>query len=99
MGILKPDLIMKSVIPVVMAGVVGIYGLIIAVIIGTKSISTDFFSDNVVTAPENGRLPKYALFTAFAHLGAGLTGGLSGLAAGFCCLIFDVTAQGWQSVS
>jgi hypothetical protein len=33
MGVMKPDLIMKSIIPVVMAGVLGIYGLIIAVII------------------------------------------------------------------
>ena len=27
MGVLKPDLIMKSVIPVVMAGILGIYGI------------------------------------------------------------------------
>ena len=33
MGVMKPDLVMKSIIPVVMAGVLGIYGLIIAVII------------------------------------------------------------------
>jgi V-type H+-transporting ATPase proteolipid subunit len=26
--------------------------------------------------------PQYSLFAAFGHLGAGLTGGLSGLAAG-----------------
>ena len=34
MGVLKPDLIFKSIIPVVMAGVLGIYGLIVSVIIG-----------------------------------------------------------------
>jgi V-type H+-transporting ATPase proteolipid subunit len=39
MGVSKPDLVMRSIIPVVMAGVVGIYGLIIAVIIGTGSKS------------------------------------------------------------
>ena len=33
MGVIKPDLIMKSIIPVVMAGVLGIYGLIVAVIL------------------------------------------------------------------
>lgn len=41
MGVLKPDLIMKSVIPVVMAGILGIYGMIVGVILqgkGTKSI-------------------------------------------------------------
>lgn len=34
MGIMRPELVMKSIVPVVMAGVLGIYGLIIAVIIG-----------------------------------------------------------------
>lgn len=37
MGVLKPDLIMKSVVPVVMAGILGIYGMIVAVIIVQKS--------------------------------------------------------------
>jgi ATP synthase proteolipid subunit len=37
MGVLKPDYIMKSIIPVVMAGILGIYGMIVAVIISSKS--------------------------------------------------------------
>merc|ERR1711990_107268 len=32
-GVLKPELIMRSIIPVVMAGIVGIYGLIVSIII------------------------------------------------------------------
>ena len=36
MGVLKPDLIMKSIIPVVMAGILGIYGMIVAVILSQK---------------------------------------------------------------
>jgi len=36
MGVLKPDLIVKSVVPVVMAGILGIYGLIISVILLQK---------------------------------------------------------------
>ncbi|CAG9335430.1 unnamed protein product [Blepharisma stoltei] len=36
MGVIKPELIMKSLIPVVMAGVLGIYGLIVAVILVQK---------------------------------------------------------------
>ena len=36
MGVMRPELVMRSIIPVVMAGVIGIYGLIIAVIIGTS---------------------------------------------------------------
>ena len=37
-GVLKPELIMKSIIPVVMAGILGIYGMIVAVILTQKSI-------------------------------------------------------------
>jgi V-type H+-transporting ATPase proteolipid subunit len=37
MGVLKPELIMKSIVPIVMAGILGIYGLIIAVILIQKS--------------------------------------------------------------
>lgn len=37
MGVLRPELVMKSIVPVVMAGVLGIYGLIISVIISTGS--------------------------------------------------------------
>ena len=36
MGVMRPDLVMRSIIPVVMAGVLGIYGLITAVIINGK---------------------------------------------------------------
>lgn len=37
MGVLKPELIMRSIIPVVMAGILGMYGLIVAVILSTSS--------------------------------------------------------------
>lgn len=37
MGVLKPELIMKSLIPVVMAGILGIYGMIVSVILIQKS--------------------------------------------------------------
>ena len=33
MGVLKPDLIFKSIVPIIMAGILGIYGLIVAVIL------------------------------------------------------------------
>ncbi|RLN70155.1 hypothetical protein BBJ28_00000279 [Nothophytophthora sp. Chile5] len=70
MGVMRPDLAMRNIIPVVMAGVLGIYGLIVAVII-QGSID-----------PPNGNSPKYGSYTGFAHLAAGLCCGLSGLAAG-----------------
>ena len=37
MGTLYPELVMRNMIPVVMAGVLGIYGLIVAVILNGKS--------------------------------------------------------------
>jgi V-type H+-transporting ATPase proteolipid subunit len=66
MGVLRPELMMKSIIPVVMAGVLGIYGLITSVIINEK-----------LNEPA-----KYSAYQGFAHLGAGLTVGMSSLAAG-----------------
>lgn len=66
MGVMRPDLVVKSIIPVVMAGVLGIYGLITAVIINGK-----------LDKPST-----YSQYSGFAHLAAGLTVGLSSLAAG-----------------
>jgi ATP synthase proteolipid subunit len=37
MGVMNPGLVMRCIIPVVMAGVLGIYGLIVAVIIQGSS--------------------------------------------------------------
>ena len=36
MSVLRPELMFKSVIPVVMAGILGIYGLIVSVLISMK---------------------------------------------------------------
>merc|ERR1712193_130389 len=62
MGVMRPDLVMRSIIPVVMAGVIGIYGLIIAVITQTK-ITTGAGS--------------YSLYNGFAHLAGGLAAGMA----------------------
>jgi ATP synthase proteolipid subunit len=37
MGVLKPELIFQSIIPIIMAGILGIYGLIVSVILQQKS--------------------------------------------------------------
>jgi len=66
MSVMRPQLIMKSIIPVVMAGIIAIYGLVVAVLITNGLKSTG-----------------YKLFKSFLDLGAGLSVGLSGLAAGF----------------
>jgi len=66
MGVLRPELMMKSIIPVVMAGVLGISGL-----------STSFVINEKIIEPA-----KYSACQGFAHLGAGLTVGMSALASG-----------------
>lgn len=41
MSVLRPELIMKSIIPVVMAGIVAIYGLVVAILIaGQLNVGT-----------------------------------------------------------
>ena len=46
MGVLKPELIMRSLTPVIMAGILGIYGLIVSIIIVQKSRRRNFFTIN-----------------------------------------------------
>lgn len=89
MAIMKPELIMKAIIPVVMAG----------------ETSTELSLNNATNSHNHlpllgiiaiyglvvailiaGKLepsPKYSLYDGFIHLGAGLAVGFSGLAAGF----------------
>lgn len=73
-GIRHPSSVMKNVIPVVMAGVIGIYGLIVAVIL----------AGNIPMPMVGTRVNVYSIYTGMAHLAAGLCCGLSGLAAGGC---------------
>ena len=86
MGVNNPGQVMKALIPVVMAGVIGIYGLIVAVIISTN-----------VEAPSNQNFqPKYSLFTGAGQFFAGVTIGLSGLAAGVCVgVVGDAGVRGF----
>jgi V-type H+-transporting ATPase proteolipid subunit len=86
MGVNNPGQVMKALIPVVMAGVIGIYGLIVCVIISTS-----------IEAPSNQNFnPKYSLFTGCGHFFAGLTIGLSGLAAGVCVgVVGDAGVRGF----
>jgi V-type H+-transporting ATPase proteolipid subunit len=78
MSVMRPQLIMKSIIPVVMAGIIAIYGLVVAVLI------------------TNGLKAKgYVMFKSFCDLGAGLSVGLSGLAAGFAIgIVGDAGVRG-----
>ncbi|KAH7416198.1 hypothetical protein KP509_14G080200 [Ceratopteris richardii] len=66
MGAMRPKLVMNSIMPVVKAGVLGIYCVIIAMIIsfGINSKSTENY-----------------LFDRYAHLALGLAYGLTSLSA------------------
>merc|ERR1711869_110552 len=68
MGVLHADMVMKSIIPVVMAGVLGIYGLIVAVLLGASIDGKD---------PYN-----VSLYSGYSALAAGLCCGMAGLSAG-----------------
>ncbi|CAD2099035.1 V-type proton ATPase 16 kDa proteolipid subunit, putative [Plasmodium chabaudi chabaudi] len=65
-GVMRPDLIMKSILPVVMAGVLGIYGIIMSIIISGKMSPA----------------ASYSSYLGYTHLASGLIVGLSSLAAG-----------------
>lgn len=66
-GTFAPQLIMKSLISVIMSGIIAVYGLVIAVLIA---------GDLSPTKP-------YPLFNGVVHLAAGLSVGFAGLAAGY----------------
>lgn len=96
MGVLRPDLIVKSgqpfnfasgvsltltclldIVPVIMAGIIGIYGLVVSVLIS------------------DGLKQELPLYTGFIQFGAGLSVGLAGLAAGFAIgIVGDAGVRG-----
>jgi len=70
LGTFKPELIMKSLIPVVMSGIIAVYGLVVAVLIVGGVTSTDY--------------SLYAGFVHLgAGLACGFTGLAAGYAIGF----------------
>mmetsp|Transcript_6782 Transcript_6782/g.9159 ORF Transcript_6782/g.9159 Transcript_6782/m.9159 type:complete len:206 (-) Transcript_6782:221-838(-) len=71
MGIDYPSGVIKNIVPIVMAGVLGIYGLIVAVIL----------TQSIVTPTADGST-QYSLYNGYCHLAAGLCCGVSCLAAG-----------------
>lgn len=67
LSVIAGEKVFKGLIPIVMAGILGIYGLIIAVVVNSK-----IKSGGDVLAEKDG----------YRYFGAGLTCGLSALAAG-----------------
>lgn len=67
-GTKNPSAIMKALLPVVMAGIIAIYGLVASVLIV-----------NSITDSEQG----YSTDTGYLHFGAGFSVGMTGVAAGY----------------
>ena len=67
MGVMKPSVIIRGVIPVIMAGILGIYGLIVAVILGQKLSGENTYID---------------IKKGYQYLGSGLCCGLTSFGAG-----------------
>ena len=72
MGINHPNGIIKNLIGIIMAGVLGIFGLIVAIIVGGG-----------VTGPNEEGLSTYSQYNGWAHLTAGLCCGFTCLTAGY----------------
>ena len=72
LGILRPDKIIKSVIPVIMAGILGIYGLIVAVILNQR-IERDKY-----TLKDGFKHLASGLVCGMSCLGAGISIGVAG---------------------
>jgi V-type H+-transporting ATPase proteolipid subunit len=80
MAVMRPEAIVKSSIPVVMAGIIAIYGVVVAVLIAGQLDDAS---------------KGYTLYKGFVHLGAGLSVGLSGLAAGYAIgIVGDAGVRG-----
>jgi len=88
MGVFNPNDVMRNIIPVIMAGVLGIYGLITAVILSGAigKMEPAMYKAGAASSGKvvgvNAIYNTYAAFDGFRHLASGLTCGLSGLAAG-----------------
>ena len=67
MGVMRPELVMKSIVLVVMVGVLGIYGF-------------DHSCDHQYWNQPKGK--SYYLFDGYDHLSSGLACGLVGLSTG-----------------
>ncbi|KAL8438583.1 hypothetical protein ACSSS7_000117 [Eimeria intestinalis] len=83
-GVMRPDLIMRSILPVIMAGILGIYGLIISIVISSvsKPIASQQKQLLLLPFPLVGAPDVYSAYAGFGHLAGGLAVGLSSLAAG-----------------
>lgn len=84
LGMVQPSRVMRGIVPVVMAGILGIYGLIVSVIISNNMKSTGYpmFSGYMHLGA--------GLAAGFASLGAGYAIGVVG---DICCFAYAKTEK------
>merc|ERR1712149_14347 len=71
MGVLRPDLIVKNIVPVIMAGIIGIYGLVVSVLISNNlGQGTTLFANFIQLGA--------GLYVGLAGLAAGFAMGIVG---------------------
>ena len=86
MGINHPGGIIKNLIGVIMAGVLGIFGLIVAIIIGSA-----------VTKPTEDGMTTYSEYNAWRDLCAGVCCGMTCLAAGWATGVAGERGRGGRA--
>ncbi|XP_069761639.1 ATPase H+ transporting V0 subunit cb isoform X1 [Narcine bancroftii] len=70
MSVMRPELIMKSIIPVVMAGIIAIYGLVVAVLIA-NSLTEDISLFNLSLPDSSSKGPRSWSWSGNIMLSAG----------------------------
>ena len=75
---------LQSLIPVVMSGIIAVYGLVVSVLIAGARKSEDLECILIlIWSLWTVKPHDYSLFAGFIHLGAGMACGATGLAAGY----------------
>jgi len=76
LGVIDHSKVYKSLIPIIMAGILGIYGIIVAVLLNSK------IGSNIKSSPANQADSDSNMKAGYQYLAAGLACGLSALASG-----------------
>lgn len=78
MGVMNVDKVMKATVPCIMAGIFGIYGLIVAVILKGNIPKLDQNTGNSFTYADGYRMLASGLACGLSSLGAGMAVGIVG---------------------
>lgn len=95
MGVLRPDLLIKCIIPVVMAGIIAVRCLHSFRFTALWSVCSFRVTVRTCVRALTAVKSPMSLYSGFIQLGAGLSVGLAGLAAGFAIgIVGDAGVRG-----